>query len=55
MKDLLLPAKMKLSGWLDPAALEAFFQRSQQPGFSFDEQWARVLSLELALRGGAPG
>ena len=50
VKDLLLPAKMKLSGWLDPVALEAFFQRSQQPGFSFDEQWARVLSLELALR-----
>jgi hypothetical protein len=41
---------MKLSGWLDPAALEVFFKRSQQPGFSFDEQWARVLSLELALR-----
>jgi hypothetical protein len=50
VKDLLVPAKMKLSGWLDPAALEAFFRRSQQPGFSFDEQWARVLSLELALR-----
>jgi hypothetical protein len=50
VKDLLSPAKMKLSRWLDPAALEAFFQRSKQPDFSFDEQWARVLSLELALR-----
>jgi hypothetical protein len=50
VQDLLTPERMRLSEVLPPAALTAFLQASRQAGFSFEQQWCRVLSCEMALR-----
>jgi hypothetical protein len=50
VKELLRPANMRLSAWVDSAALENFLKRSEREDFSFDDQWGRLLSLECALR-----
>jgi hypothetical protein len=50
VKELLRPEGMKVSAWLDKAALENFLERSEGKDFSFDDQWGRLLSLECALR-----
>jgi hypothetical protein len=50
VQELLRPSNMRLSGSMDSFALTRFFERSKQKDFDFAEQWARVLSLECALR-----
>jgi hypothetical protein len=50
VKEVLRPATMELAASLDSAALEDFLVRSQRQDFAFGEQWARMLSLECALR-----
>jgi hypothetical protein len=50
VRDLLQPATMRAGQLLDPVALGDFLRRSQQPGFPFNDQWARLLSLEYTLR-----
>jgi hypothetical protein len=50
VQELLRPSSMKLTGTMDPSALSGFLDRSKQNSFDFAEQWARVLSLECALR-----
>lgn len=49
LSEILNPATMRLAEILDGPALASFMQRSRQPVFSQDEQWSRILSLELAL------
>jgi len=41
---------MRLSDWLGVERLRAFLDASRQPGFAYEQQWSRLLSLELALR-----
>ena len=48
--DVLRPAGMKLNAWMDVSALEDFLKRSQETNFAFGDQWARLFSLECALR-----
>ena len=50
VQALLTPPQMRLSQVLAPVALAAFLQASQPTGFSFEQQWCRVLSCEMALR-----
>jgi asparagine synthase (glutamine-hydrolysing) len=50
VRELLNPATMRLGRLLDPPAVADFLRRSREPGFGFDGQWARLLSLEYALR-----
>lgn len=50
VRELLQPATMRLRDWLGQERLQTFLNASQQPGFSYEQQWARVLSLEYALR-----
>jgi hypothetical protein len=50
VKELLRPEKMELSRSLDSTALANFLIRSQQAGFGFGEQWARIVSVECALQ-----
>jgi len=50
LRDVLRPAEMKLGGWLEPDALKNFLSRSREPDFRYGDQWARMLSLECALR-----
>lgn len=50
VRELLRPAKMKLSASLDSFALADFLKRSQGVSFSFGDQWGRLLSLECAIR-----
>lgn len=49
-RALLDPRAMLLSYLLDAAGLAAFLTRSQEVIFHYDEQWSRILTLELALR-----
>jgi hypothetical protein len=50
VRELLRPSNMKLSACVDSVALENFLKRSENQEFSFGDQWARLLSLECALR-----
>jgi hypothetical protein len=50
VQELLRPANMKLSAWMDSAALEDFLKRSQGENFQLSGQWGRLLTLECALR-----
>ena len=50
VQELLRTSNMKLCGSLDASALARFLERSKQKSFGFGEEWARVLSLECALR-----
>ncbi len=53
VQDLLTPERMRLAEVLSPAALSAFLQASRQTNFSYEQQWCRVLSCEMALRAAA--
>jgi hypothetical protein len=48
--ELLQPPTMQSSCLLDNAGLQNFLRDSQQPGFSRDGEWQRLLSLEYTLR-----
>ncbi len=50
IRELLNPKEMRIAKILDPSGLPEFLQRAQQQDFAFDEQWARILSLEITLR-----
>ena len=50
IREILNPANMKLGSWLDPVQLKSFLKRSEEAGFPFGDQWARLLTLEYALR-----
>ncbi|HEV2960493.1 MAG TPA: hypothetical protein VG649_01610 [Candidatus Angelobacter sp.] len=50
LRCLLDPRQMRLGQVLHQPGLNAFLQRSQEAAFPFDEQWTRMLTLELALQ-----
>lgn len=50
VREVLQPATMQLREWLGEGRLQAFLDASQQPSFPYEQQWARLLSLECALR-----
>jgi hypothetical protein len=50
VREILRPPNMRLSGGMDLDGLGNFLQRSQEEQFSFNDQWARLLSLECAFR-----
>jgi asparagine synthase (glutamine-hydrolysing) len=50
VRDLLHAPTMRLAAVADPAGLADFLRRSREPGFRYDGQWARALSLEYTLR-----
>ena len=50
VQQWLTPEQMRLNEVLPSESLKAFLAASRQPGFSFEQQWQRVLSCELALR-----
>ncbi|HEV2117984.1 MAG TPA: hypothetical protein VGR48_18250 [Terriglobales bacterium] len=50
VRELLQPSAMRTSEWLDEHGLQNFLQESQQPGFSRDGEWQRLLSLEYTLQ-----
>jgi hypothetical protein len=49
-RDVLHPPTMRLKGLLDSSSLADFLRRAREPGFRYDGQWARVLTLEITLR-----
>ena len=49
VRTLLQPTAMKSMAMLDPAAVTKFLENSQQPGFSQDSEWRRLLTLEWLL------
>lgn len=51
VRGLLDPKEMLVARILDANGLPEFLGRAQQQEFSFDEEWARILSLEITLRG----
>lgn len=50
VRALLNPEEMRLAPALDCDGLKSFLQRSQQAHFPYDEQFTRILTLEIALR-----
>ncbi len=50
IRELLNPKEMRIAKILEPDALSEFLRRAQQQDFAYDEQWARILSLEITLR-----
>jgi asparagine synthase (glutamine-hydrolysing) len=50
VQELLEPAGMRLNRLIDSSRLRDFLNSSRQPHFAYDQQWRRVLSLEMALR-----
>jgi asparagine synthase (glutamine-hydrolysing) len=50
VRERLRPATMRLGDWLGVENLQAFLGASQQASFAYEQQWSRLLSLELALR-----
>ncbi len=50
VRELLRPAGLKVGELLDHIALNNFLERSHRQNFPFEDQWARVLSLEYTLR-----
>jgi len=50
VQKFLDPRDMHLAAALDVAALAAFLDRSKATAFPYGDQWARVLTVELALR-----
>jgi hypothetical protein len=49
IRETLEPSTMKLGQLMNPAALRRFLLSSQTPGFAYDLEWRRMLSLELSL------
>ncbi len=52
VQDLLNAATTRLDTMIDRTALAKFLQQSQHPSFAWHEQWARILTMEYALRMG---
>jgi len=50
VRALLRPPALRLNCLADPTRLAEFLQRAREPGFRYDAQWARVLTLEVTLR-----
>jgi len=50
VRATLNPATMHLAVVLDEAALVKFISDSRAPAFGYQEQWSRLLTLEIALR-----
>jgi hypothetical protein len=50
VREVLRVENMRLADFLDRDALHRFLSISREASFSFDGAWARLLSLELALR-----
>ena len=50
VRDLLNPGKMRLACVLDKKALDNFLSLSEKQDFKFNDQWARMLTLEYTLR-----
>jgi asparagine synthase (glutamine-hydrolysing) len=49
-QETLDPVNMRLNSLIDPVRLNNFLESSREPQFAFDQQWRRVLTLEMALR-----
>ncbi|MBI3756933.1 MAG: hypothetical protein HY267_03050 [Deltaproteobacteria bacterium] len=52
VQDLLNAATTRLDNLVDRSALAKFLRQSQHPSFAWHEQWARLLTMEYALRVG---
>ena len=50
IRGLLEPTSMRVAAVLDAAGLSEFLRRAQLADFAFDEEWGRILSLEITLR-----
>jgi hypothetical protein len=50
IRGLLNPNDMRVAGVLDAGGLAEFLRRGQLADFAFDEEWGRILSLEITLR-----
>jgi hypothetical protein len=44
------PANMRSNSVIDQSRLRDFLESSKLPGFAFDQQWSRLLSVEMTLR-----
>jgi asparagine synthase (glutamine-hydrolysing) len=49
-QETLNPISMRLTALIDSARLSDFLESSRQPHFAFDQQWRRVLTVEMTLR-----
>ena len=49
-QETLNPVNMRLNSLIDSLRLNDFLESSRQPDFAFDQQWRRVLTVEMALR-----
>jgi len=49
-QEALNPVNMRLNALIDSLRLNDFLESSRQPHFAFDQQWRRVLTVEMALR-----
>ena len=52
VQDLLNAATTRLDSMVDRTVLGKFLQQSQESTFTLHDQWARLLTLEYALRVG---
>jgi hypothetical protein len=50
VRETLDPANMRLSQMIDRSSLRAFLNSSRRLRFPFDQQWRRLLALEMTLR-----
>ena len=50
VKEVLHPDRMRLESIIDKVAVADFLERSRNEKFNHDEQWERLLSLELVMR-----
>jgi asparagine synthase (glutamine-hydrolysing) len=50
VRELLVPERMRLSQVLPVTTWQPFLASSRQAGFTYDQQWNRILSCEMALR-----
>ena len=50
IRGLLEPKGMLAARVLDPVGLSGFLGRAREGEFAFDEEWGRILSLEITLR-----
>ena len=50
IRSLLEPNDMRVAGVLDAGGLDGFLRGAQMRDFKLDEEWGRILSLEITLR-----
>jgi hypothetical protein len=50
VRELLQPETMLAGEWIERRRLQDILKASQQPQFPFEQQWQRLLSLEMTLR-----